>query len=71
MNLPRTLILIFIATAMGVFFYFDGHQYLNLESLKQEQARLAAFKAENPLYSIVLFGLLYIAVTALSLPGAA
>jgi pyruvate/2-oxoglutarate dehydrogenase complex dihydrolipoamide dehydrogenase (E3) component/uncharacterized membrane protein YdjX (TVP38/TMEM64 family) len=67
----RILLLLVILLAVAAFFVFDLGQYLTLASLKARQADLAAFVAERPLAAIGAFFLLYVAVTALSLPGAA
>ena len=50
---------------------FALDQYLTLAFLKAQQARFAALYAANPVPVIGAYTLLYIAVTALSLPGAA
>nr|WP_255771540.1 TVP38/TMEM64 family protein [Microbulbifer guangxiensis] len=57
-----------LATA---FFVFDLNEWLTLERLKEGQAQFAAWQKESPLIVGLLFTLLYIAVTGLSLPGAA
>ena len=67
----RILLLLVIALAIGAFFLFDLGQYLTLANLKARQSELAAFVAANPLAAVAAFFLLYVAVTALSLPGAA
>ncbi len=59
------LVLLLIVTA--AFFAFDLGAYLTLDSLKARQAALAA---QPPLPIAGGFFLLYVAVTALSLPGA-
>lgn len=46
-------------------------EYLTLESLKQNQEALRALVAANPLKIGLSFGLLYVLITALSIPGAA
>ncbi|MET1111403.1 MAG: FAD-dependent oxidoreductase [Allosphingosinicella sp.] len=70
-RLGRILLLLLIALAVGAFFVFDLGAYLTLASLKARQAELAAFVSANPLAAVAAFFLLYVAVTALSLPGAA
>lgn len=67
----RILLLLAIVVAVAAFFVFDLGQYLTLASLKARQAELAAFVAERPVAAVTAFFLLYVAVTALSLPGAA
>ena len=67
----RILLLLLIVLAIASFFVFDLGQYLTLDSLKARQAELAAFVDRRPAVAIAAFFLLYVAVTALSLPGAA
>ena len=62
-----SLILLLVAG----FFFFDMGQYLSLDALKAQQAALNAQVAANPWLIGGLFFLAYVAVTALSLPGAA
>jgi len=71
MNTSRTLLLAVIASAIAAFFYFGGTQYLTLDMLKSQQAGIAAFRDQHAALAIVFYGLIYIAVTGLSLPGAA
>lgn len=71
MNTSRTLLLAVIASAIAAFFYFGGTQYLTLDMLKSQQAGIAAFRDQHAAAAIVFYGLIYIAVTGLSLPGAA
>ncbi|HBI14759.1 MAG TPA: TVP38/TMEM64 family protein [Desulfobulbaceae bacterium] len=59
------LLLLFLVKVFGL------DQYLTLTFLKGQQARFAALYAANPLVVLGAYALLYIAVTALSLPGAA
>ncbi|HEX8309559.1 MAG TPA: FAD-dependent oxidoreductase [Allosphingosinicella sp.] len=67
----KILLLLLIALAIAAFFVFDLGAYLTLASLKARQAELAAFVEADPLAAVAAFFLLYVAVTALSLPGAA
>ena len=57
--------------AVAAFFAFDLGQYLNLRTLKEQQAAIQGFQAAQPLLSSVIYFLVYVAATALSLPGAA
>jgi pyruvate/2-oxoglutarate dehydrogenase complex dihydrolipoamide dehydrogenase (E3) component/uncharacterized membrane protein YdjX (TVP38/TMEM64 family) len=67
----KLLLLLALAAAIAAFFILDLGQYLTLERLKASQAGLADLVAQRPLVAIGGFFLLYVAVTALSLPGAA
>jgi uncharacterized membrane protein YdjX (TVP38/TMEM64 family) len=69
---PKKIILLGIIAALIVlFFLFDLQQYLSLEYLKQSREGFQELYAENMIMVLGGFFLLYIAVTALSLPGAA
>jgi pyruvate/2-oxoglutarate dehydrogenase complex dihydrolipoamide dehydrogenase (E3) component/uncharacterized membrane protein YdjX (TVP38/TMEM64 family) len=70
-NRGRILLLLLIVLAIAAYFVFDLGQYLTLASLKARQAELAALVEQRPLVAAAAFFLLYVAVTALSLPGAA
>lgn len=70
MNTPKTVLLLVIAAAMAVFFYLDGPNTLTLTTLKAQQAQLVAFRDAHTVQALALYGLVYVAVTALSLPGA-
>jgi len=70
----RNAKLILIATIVVLivaFFVFDLQRFLTLEYLKDRQQAFADFYAANRLLTIALYFILYVVVTALSLPGAA
>ena len=71
MKPSKILILLLIAALIIGFFVFDLGQYFSLAYLKASQQRFHGHYAANPLQTMALFALLYITVTALSLPGAA
>ena len=71
MNFKRGILLAIIICLIGAFFVFDLGQYLTLESLKSNQQQLADFIQQNWLQAFIGYFLLYVVVTALSLPGAA
>jgi dihydrolipoamide dehydrogenase len=60
-----------LAAAIAAFFAFDLKQYLTLESFQASRARIDAYYAAHPLRAIAIYFAIYVAVTALSLPGAA
>ena len=71
MNSRKIALMGLILALLGSFFVFDIGQYLNLEALKAQQVALNTQVAEQPWLAAGLFFLAYVAVTALSLPGAA
>lgn len=60
-----------IAALVAGFVFFDLGQYLSLDYLKSQQAAIDATYSANPLLTAGGFFLIYVAVTGLSLPGAA
>jgi len=70
MTPSRIALLLVIAGLLGLFFGFDLEHYLSLDNLKLQQAVIADYRQSNPLMALALYAALYIAVTALSLPGA-
>ena len=60
-----------IAAVIFSFFYFDLNSYLTLEGMKGSLDTFKSQIADNPVLSIGVFFAIYVAVTALSLPGAA
>ncbi len=67
----KIALLVLIAAAIGAFFYFDLAKFLTLDGFKAQQAVLTAYVTENPWQSAAAFFVAYVAVAALSLPGAA
>jgi pyruvate/2-oxoglutarate dehydrogenase complex dihydrolipoamide dehydrogenase (E3) component/uncharacterized membrane protein YdjX (TVP38/TMEM64 family) len=70
LNSRKLLLLIALAVGIGAFFFFDLGQYLSLEYLKQSQARFDALYASQPLQVALVYFLIYVTATSLSLPGA-
>ena len=68
---PKIAILLVLAVAFGLFFYFDLGRFLTLAELQNNLDGMKTYYAENPLQVVAYFMAIYIAVTALSLPGAA
>lgn len=71
MNLKRLLILLVAVTAITLFFWFGLGRYFTLAALKTNREALAQFYAAHRFATIISFLAVYIAQSALSLPGAA
>lgn len=68
----KKLVIVAVIIALVIAFKAFGlDQYLTLAFIKESQARIATLYAERPMTVIGSYLLLYILVTALSLPGAA
>lgn len=68
----KKAILVFVLlSAIAAYFVFDLGQTLSLENFKASQAEIVAAKDANPVLYIAGFFILYVAVTGLSIPGAA
>ena len=67
----RLLLFPVIALLIAAYFIFDLGQYLTLDYLKSQQDEFISFYQQNQLLTIGVYFGIYIAVTALSLPGAA
>ncbi len=63
-------LIILLVMLIAVFFIFDLDRWLTFEALKQSQAQFADLRAASPWLVTSSFFIIYIAVTALSLPGA-
>jgi uncharacterized membrane protein YdjX (TVP38/TMEM64 family) len=71
MNRKKFLILLLLASLIGLFFWFDLGRYLTLEFLKQNRDALVTLYRDHRLATVAIFMALYIIQTALALPGAA
>ncbi|MDX2374834.1 FAD-dependent oxidoreductase [Psychrobacter sp. PP-21] len=69
--IKRIFLILLILILAASFFYFDLNQLLTLDGLKGSMSQFNEYKAQSPLLVIGGFFLLYVVVTALSLPGAA
>ncbi|WP_020482778.1 FAD-dependent oxidoreductase [Methylomonas sp. MK1] len=70
MKTSRLLLLLGIAALVATFFALDLQHYLTLDNLKAQQTSNADYRQAHPVLAMALYAALYIAVTALSLPGA-
>ena len=71
MTRSRLLLLAVLAAGVAAFLALGGPRLLSLENLRGFQAQLQAYAQGEPLRAGIGFFLLYVAVTGLSLPGAA
>ncbi|MFY8124536.1 MAG: VTT domain-containing protein, partial [Hydrogenophaga sp.] len=71
MRFRQALLLLLLALAIGVFVALDLGRFLSFEQLKASQASFAQLHADQPLTVAVVYFVLYVAATALSIPGAA
>ncbi len=71
MNKGKIVLILIFAILVSAFIYFDISRLLTLDYLKSQQGTLLDLFEENPLAAGVGYFLMYVAVTAVSLPGAA
>ena len=71
MNNRKLLLLLVIAALVASFFIFDLGQYFTLEFFKSQREAIDAQFRDNPWQTALVYFLVYVAVTGLSLPGAA
>jgi uncharacterized membrane protein YdjX (TVP38/TMEM64 family) len=71
MNWKRILPLAVLALLIGAAFAFRVDRYLTLDALRDNRAALVAFVEANGVFAACTFVLVYAAVVALSVPGAA
>lgn len=71
MSNKKTILLIAIVAAISAFFVFDLGRYLDLAFFKEQQDAIDTHLKNEPLLVAGVFFLVYVAVTGLSLPGAA
>lgn len=67
----KVAILMALVALIAAFIWFDLGSLLTLDSLKARQGEFASLYAANPWIVIAAFFLLYVALTAVSFPGAA
>jgi uncharacterized membrane protein YdjX (TVP38/TMEM64 family) len=71
MNIRRLLLLAALAALVLTYFGLDLGRFLSLDYFKSQQAAIEAWRAAQPLKAALAFFVAYVAVTGLSLPGAA
>lgn len=71
MNWKKAAILALLIAAIAAVFAFDLTQYLSLQRFQESRDTLDRWVSEQPLMSAAIYFAVYVAVTAMSLPGAA
>ena len=66
----KTVLLLVVAVLVAEFFVFDLNRLLTLDGLKTSMDRFEALRVQSPVRVALVFFVIYVAVTALSLPGA-
>ncbi len=69
--MKKILIILILAALIAAYFAFGLGAYLTVEGVKQVADDVGGYYARNPAQVIALFFLVYVGVTAASLPGAA
>ncbi len=70
MTVSKTQMFILIAISIGLFFYFDWDNYFTLAGLQKQQNVILTYYQNRPFLTLLSYGLIYILITGLSLPGA-
>src|SRR5262247_1220424 len=71
MSRGRVVALVAIATLVAAFFVFDLKSYISADYFRAQQAAIDAYFRAHPLLTAAIYFAIYVAVTGLSLPGAA
>jgi pyruvate/2-oxoglutarate dehydrogenase complex dihydrolipoamide dehydrogenase (E3) component/uncharacterized membrane protein YdjX (TVP38/TMEM64 family) len=71
MKASKIALIVAIAAVVAAFVAVGGPAHLTFESIKAQQAAIAAYHGAHPWRTALLYFTLYVAVTGLSLPGAA
>ena len=70
-RIVKIAVVVLVVALIAAFFIFDLGSYFNLEFIKAQRDAYQAYYQQNPAITIAAYAAVYIAVTALSLPGAA
>ncbi|HRF11801.1 MAG: Mercuric reductase [Candidatus Accumulibacter phosphatis] len=71
MSLRKLLVVVAVAVFVALYIGLDLGRYFSLDALKAQQAALDAYRQAHPWLTAGIYFVVYVAVTALSLPGAA
>lgn len=70
MNITKIIIVAIIAMAIGSYFYFDLGQFLTLDYIQSQLDAIQEYRDDNFVLAASIYFIFYVAVTALSIPGA-
>jgi len=71
MSKGKLAVFALIIALVVAFFAFDLKQYFSIDYFQSKRAAIDAYYASHPMQAIAIFFVVYVAVTGLSLPGAA
>lgn len=71
MNTRKLILVLVVATLVAGFFVFDLEQYFTLEFFKSQREAIDGYFQAHPWQTTLVYFFIYVAVTGLSLPGAA
>ena len=71
MSRNKLALLALLLAIIGIAFWLDLHQLITLENFRARQTGIAAWIASNRWLAILGFFGIYVAATAISIPGAA
>ena len=71
MSKSRLAVFALIVALAAAFFALGGHRYLSFDHIKAQQAAIQVYYASHAWQTAVAYFVVYVAVTGLSLPGAA
>ena len=71
MSRSKLLVLVVLVAMVAAFFAFDLRQYFTLDYIKSQQAAFAGYVESHAVTAGLVYLAVYVAVTGLSLPGAA
>lgn len=70
MKISKPQLIITFALLVALFFFFDWDDYFSLANLQSRQTNIHSYYANHPALTLLTYGIIYIAITGLSLPGA-
>lgn len=70
MTVSKNQLLLIIIALLAVFFLFDLQKYFTLSYLQLQQQAFTDYYNAHPVLTLVIYGIIYVIVTGLSLPGA-